>query len=102
MLSAPRKYGVFDRTLLQVIENLIARWMSGAGNRGHFVQILDVEIADAPGANFALRGERLERGNGFLERHAPAPVEQVAIEPIGAQPGQRFLTSGHRALPGRV
>ena len=79
---------MLDRALLQVIQHLIVGWMSRAGDRCDFFEVVDVEIADAPGADLALGRERLEPGNGLLERHAAPPVQQVAIEPVCAQPAQ--------------
>src|SRR5580704_10973841 len=48
VLGAPRNHRVLDGTLLQMIEHLIAGDLARAGNIKHFVEIVAVEIADAP------------------------------------------------------
>ena len=48
VLLAPRNHRVLDRALLQVIQHLIAGDLALAGNRQHLVEIVGVEIADAP------------------------------------------------------
>ena len=53
VLLAPRDHRMLDRALLQMIEHLVAGDLALAGNLQHLVEIIGVEIADAPGADFA-------------------------------------------------
>ena len=55
MLLAPRDHRVLDRALLQMIEHLIAGDLALAGDGEHFVEIVGVEIADAPAIGFCRR-----------------------------------------------
>ena len=48
VLLAPRDHRVLDGALLQMIEHLVAGDLALAGDRQQFVEIVGVEIADAP------------------------------------------------------
>ena len=74
--------GVLDRPFLQVVKHLIAGRQPGTRDRGRLLEIVDVEIAHAPGANLAARAQLLERGQGLRERMSAAPMQQIAIEPV--------------------
>ena len=93
---------MLDGALLQMIEHLIAGDLALAGNIKHFIEIVAIEIADAPGADFAGADQFLERGNGFRQRIRSAPVQQITIEPVGFQPLQRTLAGRDGAAPRRV
>ena len=53
VLLAPRDHRVLDRALLQMIEHLVAGDLALARDIEQFVEIVSVEIADAPGADFS-------------------------------------------------
>ncbi len=90
---------MFDAALLEVVEHLVAGDASGAGDVQRLLQVRRVEIADPPGEDLAVFDQGLEGGDGVLQFEAPAPVQQVAVEPIGLQPLERGLAGGDRALP---
>ena len=48
MLLAPRNYRVLDRALLQMIKHLVAGDPALAGDIKHFIEVVGIEIADAP------------------------------------------------------
>lgn len=97
MSLAPRQHGVLDGAFAQVVQDLVARDPARAGDRKRFVQILDVEVADAPRADLPVGLEGLEGRDGLGQRRAPAPVEEVAVEPVGPQTRQRALARLDRA-----
>jgi hypothetical protein len=49
-------------------------------------------VADHPGIH--QREEPLQR---LRQRHLAAPVQEIQVEPVGAEAAQARLTSGHRA-----
>ena len=53
VLLAPRNHRVLDRAFLQMIEHLVAGDPALARDREQFVEIVGIEIADAPGADFS-------------------------------------------------
>ena len=53
VLLAPRNHRMLDRAFLQMIEHLVAGDLAFACNVQQFVEIVGVEIADAPAADFA-------------------------------------------------
>ncbi len=65
VLLAPRNHRMLDRALLQMIEHLIAGDLALAGNLEHLVEIVGVEIADAPETDLSLADQLLERDNRF-------------------------------------
>ena len=102
MRLAPGNDAVLDAAFLQVVEHLIAGDAAGSGDAFRLVEVVRVEIADAPRADLAGAHEILESGDCFRQRVAAAPVQQVAIEPVGLQAGKRCLAGGDRAPAGRV
>ena len=67
MSLAPRDHRMLDRALLQMIEHLIAGDLALARDREQFVEIVGIEIADAPGADLAGGDQLVERRDRFLE-----------------------------------
>src|SRR6267143_5417414 len=98
MLFIPRPYGVLDRPLLHVVEDLVARDTTRAGDPGGGVQVGNVEVSHAPGENLAVALQRLERLDGVLQRVLAGPVQQVAVEVVGAEAGERALAGLDRPL----
>src|SRR5438045_5877394 len=60
VLLAPRKHGVLDRALVQVIQHLVAGDLARARHRRDFIEIARIEIADAPTADFPGADQVLE------------------------------------------
>ena len=99
VLLAPGDDSVLDRALLQMIEHLIAGDLALARDIEQFAEIVAVEIADAPGANFPCADQFVESRDRLLERIRAAPVQEIAIEMVGLQPLQRTLAGGDGAAP---
>src|SRR5258708_2796990 len=99
VLLAPRNDAVLDGALAQMVEDLVAGRMLVAGDRAHLVEIGHVEVADAPGEYLSFALQLLEGGDRVGERMAAAPVQEVAIQPVGAEPGQRILAGRQRSPP---
>ena len=99
VLLAPRDHPVLDAALGEMVEHLVAGDMAVAGDLPHLFEVAGGEIADPPAEDLALVLQFLERGDGLLERVRPAPMQQVAIEPVGAQAGERALARGPHARP---
>ena len=57
-----------------------------AGDRERLVEVVRVEVADPPRENLALPPQLLEGRDRRLERMAAAPVQEIAVEPVGLQP----------------
>ena len=55
----------------------------------------DVEVAHPPVADQSRRVQPLEAGDGLLKRNRAPPVEEVEVEPFGADPAQ---TPRHAAI----
>ena len=61
-----------------------------------------VEIGDAPAQDLARRAQPLERVDGFAERNAAAPMQEIEIEPIRAEPLEAALAGRDRAFSAGV
>ncbi len=94
---APGQHRMLDCAFLQVIQHLIAGRMSRSRDGRDLVKILDVEIAHAPRQNLAVAQQCVEAGDGVLQGRSAAPVKQVAIQPVGAQPRERLFAGRHGA-----
>src|ERR1700727_2879586 len=91
---------MFDRAFLQMIEYLIADNPRFAGNLLCLFKIRYVEVAHAIGKYLALCTERVECRKRVLQWMRSAPVQQVAIEPVGLEVGERSLASDLRPQSG--
>src|SRR5580692_11234659 len=91
---------MFDRAFLQMIEHLIADNARFAGNLPCLFKIRHVEVAHTIGEYFALLTERVERRKRVLQRMRSAPVQQVAIQPVGLEVAERSLASDLRPQSG--
>jgi hypothetical protein len=91
-----------DAAARQVVEHLVRRWRAARGGRVEIHHVADVEIADAPMADLPGAGERVERLERLVERRAAAPVQEIEIEPVGAQAPEARLAGGDRAAPRRM
>ena len=97
VLFAPGDHSMFDAAFLKVIEDLIAGKAARASDCQDLLKIFDIKIADPPGEDFSLLLKCVEGRNGFPQRMRPAPVQKIAIEPVGPQVFERFLTGCPRA-----
>jgi hypothetical protein len=86
VLLAPGNHGMLDRPVLQMVEHLVAGDSAFAGDAHGFVEVGYVEIANAPRADFSVALKPLEARDRLLQRMRTAPVQQVAVEPLGLQP----------------
>ena len=78
-------------------------WRRRAARDGRQLRhLVGVEVADAPVADLAVAAQPLERRHGLRQRVRAAPVQQVEVEPVGAEPPQAALAGGDRALGRRV
>src|SRR4051812_45340380 len=72
---APGQHRVLDGPLLQMIEHLIAGDPAARpGRLERFLEVVDVEITDTPGSDFAVAPEPLEGVERVAERIVAAPV----------------------------
>src|ERR1051325_4101353 len=96
---------MLDRPLLQVIEDLVAGDPVLSGDRDRPLQLVDVEVADAPGADLPVRDQVLERLDRAPERMLGRPVEEVDVEVVRAKPSEARLAGSHdagvRGVPGQ-
>ena len=93
---------MFDRAFLQMIEHLIADNARFAGNLLCLFKIRYVEVAHAIGKYLALCTEGVERRKRVFQRMRSAPVQQVAIQPVGLEVGERSLASDLRPQSGGI
>lgn len=84
----PGNNGMLNRTLLQMVENLIASEVTLASDLNHSLKVRHIEVADAPGRDFPGVFELLKGGDCFPQRVTTRPVEEVAIETVGSQASQ--------------
>ncbi len=61
---------MLDRALPQMVEHLIASGLVGAGDLAEFVEIVHVEIADAPRQDLAVGAQPLEGGDRIAQEDA--------------------------------
>src|SRR5262249_59839948 len=99
---APRDYGMLDRALVQVVEDLVADRAAVAGQAPCFLEVGDVEVADTPGQDLACAPQLLECRDRVLEGMPPAPVQEVRVQPIGSETSERPLARLDRPVPGRM
>ena len=85
VLLAPGNHGLLDPTLLQMIEHLVACEPALTGDALGLLEIGYVKIAHAPRSDFALALKAFEARYRLLQRMRTAPVEQVAVQPVGLQ-----------------
>ena len=58
---APRQQIVLDAAANEIVEHLVRCHLLAAGKSDQFLQVVDVEIADAPMPNLARPNQRVER-----------------------------------------
>ncbi len=91
---------MLDRAFRHVVEHLVAG--RSAGDRRHFLKIGDVKIADSPGTDLPFPLQTGEGRHGLGQRIAATPVQQVAIQVIGAQVLKTLFAGQHRTALGGI
>src|SRR5690606_3128902 len=94
---AAGNYGTLDGALLQVIQHLVAGYAARPGDSQQLGHVVLIEVAHAPGEDFSRLPQRFETGDRLGQRLAAAPVQQIAVQPVGLQPFQRLLAGADRA-----
>jgi hypothetical protein len=85
VLLTPWDHSMLDRTLFQVVENLITSQLALASNPANIFKVRKIEVADAPGKDFSLALKLLERRDRILWRMLAAPMQKEAVQPVGVQ-----------------
>ena len=62
--------------------------MARAADGDYLLEVGDVEIAHAPGADLALRAKLLEGRDRVFERVSSAPMKEIAVQSVGLQPSE--------------
>ncbi len=96
---APGDHRMLDGSLPEVVEDLVAREAALPGDLAGLLQVGHVEIAHAPGKDLPGLPERLEGREGLLQRVRTPPVQEIGIQPVGAEAGERPLAGRDRAGP---
>ena len=78
---------MLDGSFSQIVEHLVAGDAAFAGHRNRFLEIFHIEIADAPGQNFAGDTQSLEGVECLFQRIGPQPMQQIAVDAVGTEPG---------------
>jgi hypothetical protein len=89
-LGEPRQQVQLGASTDEIVEDLIGHAAISAGS-DKLVHIVGIEVADTPMPNLPCRFQRLHCLHRLSERHRSPPVEQVEVEPIGAEPLQARL-----------
>ena len=96
-LAAFRQQVVIDAATCKVVEHLVGLHRAAAGTE-EFLHVVHVEVADAPSGSCPAL-QRLEGREGLGKRHVAAPVQQIEIDMVGAEPPQ--TCSQARIVPER-
>jgi len=80
----------------QILETCRAAIAAGDGKQ--FFHVVDIEIRHAPAEDLAVALQALEGADGFGERHASPPMQEIQVEAIGAKPRKASLACGDGAL----
>jgi hypothetical protein len=93
----PRDQLEFRAAPRDVVEHLVGRAVLSTGHLEQFLHVLDVEVAHAPVADLPRAPKLLEAGDRFLQRHGPAPVQEVKVEPVRPEALETALAGLHDA-----
>ena len=93
---------MLDRPLFQVVEDLVAGDAALAGNLPGLLQVGLVEVAHSPREDLPRLPEPLEGRERLLEGVRAAPVQEVAVQPVGTEAGERPLARRDRPLQGGI
>jgi hypothetical protein len=98
MLAAERQLVLLDGAFAQIVEHLVARDRLAFEGRLRLLEVGDVEVAHAERADLAVGDELLQRAHRLAQRHAAAPVEQIAIQVARPEPLERRFAGALRVL----
>jgi hypothetical protein len=87
-LAAPRHEIPFDAAPGEIVQHLVGLYFVAARQSDELRHFGDVEIADAPAADFAGLDQRIKRFERLLQGNAAEPVQQIEIENVDAEPPQ--------------
>ena len=83
-----------------IVEHLVGG-AAGSSRPGQLRHVVGVEVADAPGGDLSGRLQRLHAFHRLGQGHGASPVQQIEVQPVGAQPLQaRLAGPGDTAAPG--
>ena len=77
---------IFDAAAGEIVEHLIGGDIAAAGHGEQFFHVVGIEVGDAPGADLAGCLQRFEGLDGFGKRIVAAPMQQVEVDAVGAEP----------------
>src|SRR6056297_544946 len=99
IFTAPRNNTMLRVTFAKMIERLIAgNLFRSTQQAGRFLKVVGVEIADAVREYFPAFDEFVHGPERLFERIRAAPMQKIAVEPIGAEPLERVFASLDRAI----
>lgn len=99
MLLTPGDHSVFDRSLSQMVKDLIADERTLASDLLDCFKVRHIEVAHAPAENLPLVLKLLEGSDRLLQWVLTAPVQQIRVQPIGMKSSEGFLTGYDRPSP---
>ena len=99
MLLTPGDHSVFDRSLFQMVKDLIADERTLASDLLDCFKVRHIEVAHTPGENLPLVLKLLEGSDRLLQWVLTAPVQQIRVQPIGMKSSERFLAGCDRPSP---
>ena len=82
---APRQHPGFDGSLLQMVEDLVAGHEADVDDLPHVLEILHVEVADAPRQHLFLRAKLFEGVDRLFQRIRASPMQEIAVEVVGLE-----------------
>ena len=102
VVGAPRQQVVLRSSPRQVVQHLIRGQPAAARHVPQVGEGPVVEVADAPVSDFPVLDQLLEGRDRVLQRVPALPVQQVEVDPIGAQAFQAAFAGRDRAGTGGV
>ncbi len=96
MLLADGQQIELDAARREMIQHLIGGAACPARLLQQLLQIVDVKIRNAPAQDFALLLKGFHCANSLFKRHVAAPVQQIEIQPVGAESPQAALAGVNR------
>jgi hypothetical protein len=101
-LLHPGQQVPFDAALAQMVLHLVGGASRARLKRQKLLHVGAIEVAHAPVADLAVALEPLEALDRLGERKPAAPMQQVEVDHVARQPGERALAGGDDAVSGSV
>src|SRR4029453_9641298 len=96
---APWKQVTLNAPVANAVRELISRTAIALWNTEETFHVADLEIGDAPSANFSRVKQFFKRGHNAGEVSDPSwPVQQIEIEMVGAEAFEARLASARNAV----